>query len=224
MNVQLIESGRDRVARGQARLVLGDTDDLKAVCHDLRGHLASIGMIASALCAESSSSGLPAVRAAMAGALMEEVAATTEMVRRVATGRRDVGPVDVAELTQSCVQRAALVGTCRIRCTTAEVTVSADGLQLSRLLDNLIQNAVRAAGHGGLVEVTLQERRAAGRAAAVLTVVDSGPGFGRLPSRPASLGLRIVRTILREVGGSLTIDRSALGRGMVTVVLPLSRS
>jgi signal transduction histidine kinase len=202
-----------------------DGDDIRAVCHDLRGHLATIGMIASAL---RSDPALPEAADRRLGSLLDEVAVSTEMVRRVVTGKRDVTQVDLDVLARHCAERAAATALQPVGCKTEPVTVCADRLQLTRLVDNLIENAVRAAGPDGQVVVRVQRRvdlhdaaRADGTSAlALLTVEDSGPGFGNAEPGLASLGHRIARAVLAETGGTLELGRSDLGGGLVSVSLP----
>ncbi len=106
------------------------------------------------------------------------------------------------------------------------VILSGDSLQLSRLLRNLVENAVRVSSAGGKVEVEVKEEGPR----VLLAVMDRGPGvptplrerlfepFTRLDSGRArgqggtGLGLAIAREIARVHGGDLTyMDRP--GRG-----------
>src|SRR5437763_8819535 len=62
-----------------------------------------------------------------------------------------------------------------------------DELSLWRIVTNLVGNAVRAAGPGGLVELAAEP----GPPVAI-TVADDGPGFGTGPHGWAGQGLRVV--------------------------------
>ena len=112
--------------------------------------------------------------------------------------------------------------------------VSGDPESLSRVVRNLIDNALTAAGPVGHVRV----RVAADPDAAQLTVEDDGPGvpvvereriferFVRLdPSAPFGhgLGLAIARGIARQHGGDLTCDAVPVG-ARFTLRLPLARA
>ena len=118
--------------------------------------------------------------------------------------------------------------------TPAPVLVSADSVALSRLLDNLISNALH---HGAPpVEISLS----ADENWAVLTVSDHGPGIA--PERRAEavkpfvrldeartrtgnvgLGLALAQAIAQSHGGTLTLDQAADHGGLkVELRLPLT--
>jgi signal transduction histidine kinase len=120
-----------------------------------------------------------------------------------------------------------------------EVEVDADlpviqavGGQLEQVLINLITNAVHAVETGGKVSV-----RAAplGPAQVMLEVGDSGPGvpeadvqkifepfFTTKPDgKGTGLGLPIVRGIVDQHGGEITVSRSPLGGAAFRVILPI---
>lgn len=79
-------------------------------------------------------------------------------------------------------------------------------IELRRAIANLLSNATRAAGPDGKVVVEL--RRAADRV--LLTVDDSGPGFG-LIRRGVGLGLQAVARGLESYEGGLEYGRSQMG-------------
>jgi signal transduction histidine kinase len=96
------------------------------------------------------------------------------------------------------------------------VTVTAHPVVVIRILNNLLDNACRAAGPGGRVQVTVRRDGEQAR----LMIADSGPGFGQAESGKASLGLSIVAAMVRRGGGSLRMGASDLGGIAVTVTLP----
>ena len=110
-----------------------------------------------------------------------------------------------------------------------DVVIEGDANSLTRLLRNLLDNALAAVSQAGHVDVRL--RRAEHHVDACIT--DDGPGipaaerehiferFVRLdPTTPGSgLGLAIARRIAREHGGDLTCDPSNAG-GSFTLRLP----
>ncbi len=108
--------------------------------------------------------------------------------------------------------------------------------RVSRVVSNLMANAIRHAPHGGSVRFTLAERENA----ALLEVADSGPGvpaehrdriFGRFQAgldgdgrsrgAGAGLGLAIVREFVELHGGQVTLGEAPEGGALFTVTLPL---
>lgn len=91
-----------------------------------------------------------------------------------------------------------------------------DRLGLWRAVRNILDNACRAAGPGGLVQVRVAERDGA----AVIDTEDDGPGFGAGPAGLAQVGLGIVRQVAEASGGTVRIDRGDLGGCRVRLELP----
>jgi two-component system OmpR family sensor kinase len=116
------------------------------------------------------------------------------------------------------------------------VTVRGDATALLRAAVNLVENAVRYAPAGGLVQLTAGREDGRG----VLSVRDSGPGippehaarvfepFVRLDasrdrdSGGAGLGLSIARSIVVAHGGALTLDSPPGGGALFTMRLPVA--
>lgn len=99
----------------------------------------------------------------------------------------------------------------------AVATVFADPDGLRRSVRNLIDNAVRAAGPDGHVEV----RAGVDGEDVVVEVADDGPGFGQVPVQQG-LGLVTVRRFAERWGGSLAVAESLIGGARVTLRLPLA--
>ncbi|MDA0168679.1 ATP-binding protein [Solirubrobacter taibaiensis] len=108
--------------------------------------------------------------------------------------------------------------------------------RVSRILSNLLANAIRHVPVGGQIRVALTS----GDAAASLSVADSGPGvppehrdsiFGRFRSglggdgrdagTGAGLGLAIVREFVELHGGEISLGEAPEGGALFTVSLPL---
>jgi signal transduction histidine kinase len=115
-------------------------------------------------------------------------------------------------------------------------TFIGDRDRCAQVLDNLISNAVKFAGEGGHIQVTVAERGET----AVLEVADDGPGipveeqatvferFARASSAAtravpgAGLGLTVVKTIVEGHGGTIAV-LGAPGAGTTMLVsLPLA--
>jgi two-component system, OmpR family, sensor kinase len=122
--------------------------------------------------------------------------------------------------------------------------VSADDAAVRRMLENVLDNAIRHAPEGSTVEVSLgieDGREGSGTAPSwiVLEVVDEGPGFPPdfLPialepfSRPdhgrnrrfggAGLGLAIVRALAEAHGGEVVVANRAGPGALVRIRLPV---
>ncbi len=102
-----------------------------------------------------------------------------------------------------------------------EVTVLASPVLLWRVLTNVVDNAARAAGQAGRVEITVA-MLAEPPPRALLEVLDNGPGFGNGPPGAASLGLGVVTTLLESCGGSMEVDAPSGGGALVRIVIPVA--
>ena len=114
--------------------------------------------------------------------------------------------------------------------------IQADRGRVRQLLANLITNGIEAlAGVAdGCVELSTRQQRAEGALAAVISVVDNGPGFrkemlGRLfdpyvtgKPRGTGLGLAIVKRIVEEHGGRIEAENRPEGGAKILVLLPVS--
>ncbi len=144
-------------------------------------------------------------------------------------------PADISSLTEEFT--ADYPFPAGISCRTeieAGIVVSADATLYERILQNLIENAVKYGKEGGHVRVALEKREGQ----AILTVADDGIGmseeavkhaFDRFYRAEAArsdkglgLGLCFVKEIVRLFGGHVEIA-SVLGEGTcVTVILHIS--
>jgi signal transduction histidine kinase len=149
-----------------------------------------------------------------------------------APGSLQLAEVDVADLVRDAVGSARLGGA-RVRTELGSDVphVVGDRVRLRRALDNLVDNAVSAAGAEGEIIVGV---RATGHAV-IVTVADDGSGLPtddharifepgvRLDSssQGSGLGLAIVRAVAEAHGGSAAVV-SAPGEGAVfSIALPI---
>jgi signal transduction histidine kinase len=124
--------------------------------------------------------------------------------------------VDVGAVVASTCSSVSVSTSCDVRVVQEPAVMAlTDELALRRSARNLVDNAVRAAGPGGSVEVAV--RREGSRA--VLEVSDDGPGFGRMPTQQG-LGLVTVRGFVSRVRGSLDVGRSRFGGARLTLSMP----
>lgn len=126
-------------------------------------------------------------------------------------------PVDVGALAAECLRVAEATHGCAVRLTCRqEPVVHLDGVALRRAVMNVVDNAGRAAGDRGTVEVTVD----AHGDCVVVTVADDGLGFGRIEPRSGH-GLGIVDRSLHRCGGWLEVA-SAPGVGtQVSLSVPV---
>ncbi|GAB2851168.1 HAMP domain-containing sensor histidine kinase [Actinoallomurus bryophytorum] len=150
-------------------------------------------------------------------------------------------PVDLLALAADSVQDARVVDgereiTLSVRSGSAFI-VTGDEVRLRQVIGNLVNNALRHTPAGTPVEVVVRSGMLGDSPAAVLEVVDSGPGmpaeqaervFERFyradPARSrggTGLGLAIVAGLVEAHGGSVSVD-TAPGEGATfRVLLPL---
>lgn len=116
----------------------------------------------------------------------------------------------VCELAQDVAQGLALEAAKRsvtvVLESTDDVRVRADIALIERVLQNLLDNAIRHTSNGAVVRIS---SRANAAGMVVFRIADDGPGMpddeGRA-SRPRGLGLAIVRRIVTLHGGELRLD------------------
>lgn len=188
-------------------------DGFRELCHDAKQSIATIMLLASAGEAEVDDRDQVLRR-------LNQIAKQTRwmasLLDDVLDSADDLGLVDVAhELEQTVrIATAGFVGTLRVL-TSEPVHAVASPVRLRRALANLLNNAVRAAGQTGAVQVRVVSR---GRSV-VVDVEDDGPGFGRLPTEHG-IGLAATRRTVESFGGSLATGASSLGGALVRVTLP----
>lgn len=96
-----------------------------------------------------------------------------------------------------------------------EVRLRVNPTLLWRVLSNVVDNAARAASPEGHVELAISEA-----GGAVIDVIDSGPGFRHGPPGLASLGMRVVSSLLGSCGGTLEVHSPEEGGTRVRVTFP----
>jgi two-component system, OmpR family, sensor kinase len=198
-----------------------------AIAHDLRTPLARIAFRIERA--------PPELREAMQQDVeqMREMIATTIAFVRDGAGVGERHAVDLSGLAARLAEQAQGVGAAVAVARLDAVTVSGDRSALERLVQNLIDTAVKSAGSA---EVSVRHLKESAR----LSVVDRGPGipegelermfepFARAdPSRSRStggigLGLAIARSIAVAHGGSIEAKNRRGGGLSVTVELPLA--
>jgi signal transduction histidine kinase len=123
--------------------------------------------------------------------------------------------VDMGAIVAKTVEAAALMysGTIVVSGEPQAFT-RGEPVLLRRAVGNVLDNAARATGPEGLVELRVQSRP---RTVDVV-VEDDGPGFGGIPTQHA-LGLHVTRRVVERYGGSLEVRSSSLGGARVRLSL-----
>lgn len=134
--------------------------------------------------------------------------------------------LDLAEVVRAS---AAMVPHAEIAVTGDGAEVRGDRLLLSRAIHNLLLNACEAGPAGAPIEVRIA--RADGEAR--VEVLDCGGGlpngledrlfepYVSTKKRGSGLGLSLVRDIVRQHGGALTLENRATGGAIARLTLPL---
>ncbi len=84
-----------------------------------------------------------------------------------------------------------------------------------RILANVVDNAARAAGPHGTVQISIEQTDMV-----VVEVRDDGPGFGGAPGRTGSLGLTVIASLLRSVGGHFELRDDPHSGTVVRAIFP----
>jgi signal transduction histidine kinase len=182
-----------------------------ALFHDIGHDLATLSLLVAAVRAERG----------LAGAVSERMALIDGEIDRlqllVGTGG-DGGRCDEevglrGELAGIVAARADGTSTSVVLLEGPEVSGRTNTCLLDRLVTNLLDNAIRAAGPEGHVRLAL----AAGPPV-VIRVHDDGPGFDRAAGGHHGQGLAIVDSLAERLGATVTL-RPRRGTGTVAEVV-----
>jgi len=223
--VAVVASALASFQRAQLDLLAQRTRMLSAIAHDMGTPLARLAFRLEAMPdpqREAAHADIAAVRR-----LIEDSLALDR------SGSEPAERFDLAELAAAMVDECQSLGQPVEAGGTATAPVIASQLALRRLIQNLIDNALR---YGGTASLSLSR----GENLVHLTVRDSGPGFstemlehgcqpfvrGDASRNPATggsgLGLAIAAAIARQHSGSLELRNGAEGGGEVLLRLPLA--
>lgn len=187
-------------------------DTIRALLHDLRGPVAAILHLA-----ECPGGATDRVMQAI-GAQATWMACLVEEALADSSGD-EFADFDPREVVDPAVELARHLSTTDIRVdASAGVRVRARPIAFGRALTCVLDNAIRAAGSTGRVVVEIDEDPA--RERVVISVVDDGPGPGRIPSR-TSLGLTTTRAMVAACDGAFRLYAGVDGGAVAEIKLPL---
>jgi len=223
----------EQTLEGQRRFLADVSHELRTPLTTVRGNLEVILRDRALPMADRSAAIADALEEAERMSRMVED--LLELARTGVAHDRPPAPVAFGRLVEDAVESArSRPGSVPILCSVdGSPVVSGNADQLRRLVDNLIDNAVKYTVEGS-VDVTV----AADAAAVVLSVRDTGPGMTPAEARRAferfwrgdrsrgepgsGLGLAIARAVAEHHGGGVSLDSRPGDGTTVTVRLPLA--
>jgi signal transduction histidine kinase len=178
----------------------------RGLLHDLHDSVAAIRVLSAAAMLNG---GLPPA----VGRQLRAIGVEAERLALLCDRRLGASPAPVPcrldVVARKVIRSRQHVFDCRIEWQGSRVQVAMDSTSTWRVLVNLLGNACRAAGPGGLVRVVIEPEPSLGTVR--LHVDDDGPGPGLGPRGAHGLGLEVVSDLLRANGGGFTLGPGPLG-------------
>lgn len=203
------------ISRGrQRRATSRGGAELHSLLHDLGHGLATLSYLADGLRTDPALPGDAAHRLQLMELELDRLLELVDL-RAAQRSEETFAPRD---LLAQLVAVKSLSGTAEITlCADEDVRLRTDETLLWRMASNLLDNAVRAAGSGGRVEVAVRRAEPGG---VRIEITDDGPGFGRGPRGSSSLGLGIVLALAQRCGSDLRIEPAPGGGTRALLVFP----
>lgn len=193
--------------------------DTRGLLHDLGHGLATLSYLSDGLHEDSSLS--PAARERVS-LMRRELEQLLELADRGLRARVRADWCDLREVAEQLVTLASLTTSTVVHLVPGpEAAVRGDRSTVHRMLANVLDNAVRAAGPEGTVEVALSRVPPSSMA---VEIVDDGPGFGRGTAGTASLGLGIVTGLARTCGANVRIGPARSSGTRARLTFPEART
>ncbi|HUD79698.1 MAG TPA: ATP-binding protein [Streptosporangiaceae bacterium] len=198
--------------------------EFRGLLHDLGHQMMTLSLLAEAVRNDTT---LSAVSRQRIDLVMQEMFRIVDVITDCTAdaggpadgGRGASGGVDIRRLAAEVAQLAGVAYQTRVSLRPGRPAVlRVSGTLMWRVLANLVDNAVRAAGPDGTVEIRISQERDT-----VIEVVDDGPGFGGGPPGTEGLGLSVVRRLLEAEDGRLELAEAAGGGTCARVVFSLER-
>jgi K+-sensing histidine kinase KdpD len=185
-----------------------DIDPIRALCHDLRQPLAAIMLLSGSVEGDVDRK---------LQVILDQAQWLSQLVDAVLCDAATdaVQEVDVAALARLAVLRARPTADCEITLgVVGEPFAWARPVALARALGCVLDNAIRAAGDHGHVDVLVH----LDRGDVHVTVTDDGPGLGKIASR-TSLGLTTTRAMVASCDGAFRLRSGARGGAVADISL-----
>lgn len=185
-----------------------EPEHLLRLCHDLRQYVAAGLHLSEDMAEDAGPARLALIR--------QQFEAIAEVLDVEQAPTRRIGGVNLTQLAGECADVVRLTYRAPVIFERpARVVVDGDQALLRRAVGNLLDNACRAAGGTGHVQLRVDVRDGE----AYVEVSDDGPGFGDVTAGTGH-GLRVVAAAARAYGGRLEIS-SVIGTGTtVRLCLP----
>jgi signal transduction histidine kinase len=204
-----------RHGHGRRRSDGHDALAMRGLLHDIGHEITAMSLLVDAVWEDR---GLSARTRARLQLLGQELARLRDIVAQEMAERSVGGAVSLRPLAAELTQLADAASAASVVLWPGpDVTAEASPELVWRVLSNVVGNAARAAGAAGLVTVEIGQD-----AMATIDVTDDGPGFGNGPQGRASLGLRVVTSLLASCGGTLEIYPPGPAGAHVRIALPRS--
>jgi signal transduction histidine kinase len=204
-----------RHGHGRRRSDGQDALAMRGLLHDIGHEISAMSLLVDAV---SEDGGLPARVRTRLQLLGQELERLRDLISHEMAGGSGGGAVSLRPLATQLTQLADAASAASVKLLPGpDATAEASPDLVWRVLSNVVGNAARAAGAAGLVTVEIGQDTTA-----TIDVTDDGPGFGDGPQGRASLGLRVVTSLLTSCGGTLEISSPGPAGTHVRIALPRS--
>lgn len=192
-----------------------DEGALSSLRHDLRQFVVA-GLLLSRAAEEVDLGDDREARLATIRTLFEQIGLLVDAIGEARPARTRL---DVPEIVEDCVEVARATTRLEINARVAPTaTTCGDGVMLRRALTNLLDNAARAVGDNGRIDVLVSDSGPV----CIIEVTDNGVGFAQ-GRRGSGEGMPVIAGAVRACRGRLEVISGPAPGTTVRMVLPSSR-